>query len=162
LITFGHTAAQLQRQGGGISPIDALALLPTGTVTAPIAKLIGVNRMEIEAVQSPTTGSAGGIQPRLTLGKDLTDRLRASVSTAFGVSTEQMAQLEYRVTPRISLLGSWEGQTRVTMRAEGTPDPLTRLEEPMIQPISSFRQSLSRNPSCPAAHPWMPPGGLRT
>ena len=111
LITFGQTTAQLQRQGGGISPIDALALLPTGTITAPVAKLIGVNRMEIEAVQSPSTGSAGGIQPRLTLGKDLTDRLRASVSTAFGLSTEQMAQLEYRVTPRISLLGSWEGQT---------------------------------------------------
>jgi autotransporter translocation and assembly factor TamB len=113
LITFGQTTAQLQRQGGGVSPIDAVALLPTGNITAPIAKLIGVNRLEIEAVQSPIAGagSAGSIQPRVTIGKDLTDRLRASVSTAFGVSTEQMAQLEYRLTRRISLLGSWEGQT---------------------------------------------------
>jgi autotransporter translocation and assembly factor TamB len=113
LITFGQTTAQLQSQGGGISPIDAVALLPTGTITAPIAKLIGVNRLEIEAVHSPVAGggSAGSIQPRVTIGKDLTDRFRASVSTAFGVSTEQTAQLEYRLTRRISLLGSWEGQT---------------------------------------------------
>lgn len=119
LVTLGQTTAQLQRQGGGISPIDAVALLPTGTITAPIAKLIGVNRLEIEAVQSPIAGSAGSIQPRVTLGKDLTDRLRASVSAAFGVSTEQVAQIEYRLTRRISLLGSWEGQTAVQSGAFG-------------------------------------------
>jgi translocation and assembly module TamB len=121
LITFGQTAAQLQRQGGGISAIDAVALLPTGTITAPIAKLIGVNRLEIEAVQPPMVGagSAGSIQPRVTIGKDLTDRLRASVSAAFGVSTEQTAQLEYRLTRRISLLSSWEGQTNEQSGAFG-------------------------------------------
>ncbi len=112
LITFGATTAQLQRQGGGISAVDALALLPTGTATAPVAKLLGVNRLEIEAVQGPAATSAGSIQPRVTVGKDLTDRLRASVSSTFGgVATERTAQLEYRVTRRISLLGSWEGQT---------------------------------------------------
>jgi autotransporter translocation and assembly factor TamB len=72
-------------------------------------------------VQSPIAGggSAGSIQPRVTLGKDLTDRLRASVSAAFGVSTEQTAQLEYRLTRRISLVGSWEGQTAVQAGAFG-------------------------------------------
>jgi autotransporter translocation and assembly factor TamB len=121
LITFGQTTAQLQRQGGGISAVDAVALLPTGTITAPLAKLIGVNRLEIEAVQSPIAGggSAASIQPRVTIGKDLTDRLRASVSTAFGVSTERTAQIEYRLTRRISLVGSWEGQTDVQAGAFG-------------------------------------------
>lgn len=111
LITFGQTAAQLQRQGGGISAIDAVALLPTGTVTGPVAKLIGVNRLEIETVQSPIAGSAGSIEPRVTIGKDLTERLRAAVSTTLGIGTERMVQLEYRLTRQISLLGSWEGQT---------------------------------------------------
>ncbi|MFI5397278.1 MAG: translocation/assembly module TamB domain-containing protein [Candidatus Binatia bacterium] len=111
LITLGQTAAQLQRQGGGISAIDAVALLPTGTVTGPVAKIIGVNRLEIETVQSPIAGSAGSIEPRVTIGKDLTERLRAAVSTTFGIGTERMVQLEYRLTRQMSLLGTWEGQT---------------------------------------------------
>jgi autotransporter translocation and assembly factor TamB len=111
LITFGQTVAQLQRQGGGISAIDAVALLPTGKITAPLVSALGVNRLEIEAVQSPASGAAGSIEPRVTIGKDLTDRFRATVSTMFGAGTQPMVQLEYRMTRRISLLGSWEGQT---------------------------------------------------
>lgn len=111
LITFGQTVAQLQRQGGGISAIDAVAMLPTGKVTDPLASALGVNRLEIEAVQSQASGTTGTIEPRVTIGKDLTDRLRASVATTFGAGTQPMVQLEYRVTRRISLLGSWEGQT---------------------------------------------------
>jgi len=111
LITLGQTVAQLQRQGGGISAVDAVALLPTGQVTQPLANALGVNRVEVEAVQSQASGAAGSIEPRVTIGKDLTDRLRASVATTFGAGTQPMVQLEYQVTRRVSLLGSWEGQT---------------------------------------------------
>ena len=111
LITFGQTVAQLQRQGGGVSAIDAVALLPTGRVTDPLANALGVNRLEVEAVQSQASGTTGTIEPRVTIGKDLTDRLRTSVATTFGAGTQPMVLLEYRVTRRISLLGSWEGHT---------------------------------------------------
>lgn len=111
LITFGQTAAQLQRQGGGINAFDAVALLPTGTVTGPLAKLLGVNRLEIETMQSQTTGAAGSVEPRLTIGKDITDRLRVTASTAFGAATERNVQLDYRLTRQLSLFGTWEGQT---------------------------------------------------
>lgn len=111
LITFGQTTAQLQRQGGGVSAYDAVALLPTGTVTGPLAKLIGVNRLEIETVQSQTMGAAGSTEPRVTIGKDITDRLRATASTAFGAATERNVQLDYRLTRQLSVFGTWEGQT---------------------------------------------------
>lgn len=116
LITFGKTMAQLQREGGGVSAADALALLPTGAVTGRLGKLIGVNRFEVEAVQSRTAGS---VEPRVTIGKDITDQFRASVSSSFGVTAQRIVQLEYRWTPRISLLGSWEGQTESQAGAFG-------------------------------------------
>jgi autotransporter translocation and assembly factor TamB len=111
LITFGQTAAQMQRQGGGINAFDAVALLPTGTVTGPLAKLLGVNRMEIETMQSQTAGAGGSMEPRVTIGKDLSDRLRATVSTAFGAVSERNVQVDYRLTRQLSLFGTWEAQT---------------------------------------------------
>ena len=108
LVTFGKTQAQLQHEGGGVSAYDALALLPTRGVEKRVSQLVGVDRFEIETTQSRNTGA---IEPRVTIGKDLTDQIRALASTSFGVEARQSVQLEYRVTRRISLLGSWEAQT---------------------------------------------------
>lgn len=116
LITFGKTTAQLQREGGGVSAADVLALLPTGAATGRVGKFIGVDRFEVEAAQSRNSGS---VEPRVTIGKDLTDRLRASVSSSFGVEAQRLVQLEYRFSPRISLLGTWEGQTESQAGAFG-------------------------------------------
>jgi len=116
LITFGKTQAQLQKEGGGISAADALALLPTGAVEQRVSRLVGVDRFEVTASQARETGV---IEPRVAIGKDLTDRLRALVSTSFGVEARHTVQLEYRLTKRISLLGSWESQTESQAGAYG-------------------------------------------
>ncbi len=116
LITFGKTTAQLQREGGGVSAVDALALLPTGAATNRIGKLIGVDQFEVEATQGRNSGA---IEPRVSIGKDLTDRLRVSLSSSFGVDAQQAVQVEYRLTRGMSLLGSWEGQTRSQAGAFG-------------------------------------------
>lgn len=116
LITFGKTMAQLQREGGGVSAADALALLPTGAATERVGKMIGIDRFEVEAIQSRNSGS---IEPRVTIGKDLTDEFRASVSSSFGVESQRLVQLEYRMTHRFSLLGTWEGQTESQAGAFG-------------------------------------------
>ncbi len=116
LVTFGKTTAQLQREGGGVSAADALALLPTGAATGRVGKFIGVDRFEVEAAQSRNSGS---VEPRVTIGKDITDQLRASVSSSFGVEAQRLVQLEYRFSPRISLLGTWEGQTESQAGAFG-------------------------------------------
>lgn len=109
LATFGKTSAQLQREGSGVSAADALALVPTGEIEKRVGALVGFDRFEVEAVQSRNTGA---IEPRVTIGKDLTDSLRALVWTSFGVEARRAVQLEYRVSRRISLLGAWESDTR--------------------------------------------------
>jgi autotransporter translocation and assembly factor TamB len=116
LVTFGKTPAQLQREGGGVSAVDALALLPTRGVEEQVGKLVGVDRLEVEATEAPNSGA---IEPRVTIGKDLTDRMRASLSTTFGVEAHRVVQLEYRLTRRISLLGTWEGETESQAGAFG-------------------------------------------
>lgn len=109
LATFGKTSAQLQREGGGVSAADALALVPTGEVEKRVGQLVGFDRFQVETVQSRSTGA---IEPRVTIGKDLTDQLRALAWTSFGVESRHAVQLEYRMTRRISLLGAWESDTR--------------------------------------------------
>ncbi|MBI4515701.1 MAG: translocation/assembly module TamB domain-containing protein [Deltaproteobacteria bacterium] len=116
LVSFGKTTAQLQREGGGVSATDVLALLPTRAVEQRVSRLVGVDRFEIEAAQARTTGA---IEPRVTIGKDLTERLRAVASGSFGVEARRSVQLEYRLTRRISLLGSWESQTQAQAGAFG-------------------------------------------
>lgn len=105
LATFGKTSAQLQREGSGVSAADALALVPTGEVEKRVGALVGFDRFEVEAVQSRSTGA---LEPRVTIGKDLTDRIRALAWSSFGVESRRAVQLEYRMSRSVSLLGSWE------------------------------------------------------
>jgi autotransporter translocation and assembly factor TamB len=109
LVTFGKTSAQAQREGGGVSAADVLALVPTGVVSGHVGKLVGIDRFEVDTTQARNTGA---VEPRVTIGKDLTDRFRASVSSSFGVEAQRTVQLEYRITRRMSLLSAWEGQTQ--------------------------------------------------
>jgi translocation and assembly module TamB len=117
LVAFGRTGSQLRRESASVSPTaTALALLPTGGVEKQVSTLLGVDRFEVSATQARDTGA---IEPRVTVGKDITEQLRASVWTSFGVQSRQAVQLEYRWTRRISLLGSWESQTQQSAGAFG-------------------------------------------
>ncbi|MBI3785321.1 MAG: translocation/assembly module TamB, partial [Deltaproteobacteria bacterium] len=109
LVAFGKTTAQLQRDSTSVSPASALALIPTGAVSSRVGQLVGVDQFEVTASQARDTGA---IEPRVTIGKNLTDQLRALVWTEFGIVARQAVQLEYRVTRRVSLLGSWESETK--------------------------------------------------
>ncbi|HVM97532.1 MAG TPA: translocation/assembly module TamB domain-containing protein, partial [Candidatus Acidoferrales bacterium] len=109
LVAFGKTTAQLQRDStGGVNPASALAIVPTSAVTTPVGQFVGVDQFEVTAAQARDTGA---IEPRVTIGKDLTEQLRAVVWTEFGIVARHAVQLEYRVTRRVSLLGSWESET---------------------------------------------------
>jgi autotransporter translocation and assembly factor TamB len=55
----------------------------------------------------------------VTIGKELSERLYASVWTSVGAQSRQAVQLEYRVTRRVSLLGTWESGTAETAGAFG-------------------------------------------
>lgn len=108
LVTFGKTVAELQHGGGGVSFNDLIALAPglyKDRAQEQAQSLLGIDRVELEPGYSKSTGV---YEPRVTLGKYLTRDLTASLSSSFGVQRRQQVQLEYRVSPRISLLADWE------------------------------------------------------
>ena len=112
LVTFGRTVAQLQSQGAGIELGEALALTagPRGEqLQNEIHTLIPVDRIEIEPSFSRVNGTT---EPRLSVGKDLTERLSAVIGTGLGSERAQDVSLEYKLTRRFSLQGLWESQTK--------------------------------------------------
>lgn len=109
LVAVGRTAAELQGESGGVSSIDALALVPTAQVEEQVSQLVGIDRFEVDLAQ---TDSQGDLSPGVTIGKNLTDRFRAALSTTFTVDARNAVVLEYDLTRRISLIGQWEADTK--------------------------------------------------
>jgi autotransporter translocation and assembly factor TamB len=114
LVAAGKTSAQMQRESTGFSAGSILSLLPTGGVESEVRNVTGLDRFEISSERTQDTG----IVPRVTIGKDLTDRLRATLSSTL-VETYQTVTLEYRLTHRTSLLALWQGQTKSQAGAVG-------------------------------------------
>jgi len=118
LITFGKTVAQLQ-QGGGGSSMDALLNFASGRVAGGVAReaesLLGVDRVEIQ----PSFSSGGSFESQVRISKDLSDDLGASVATSLGVSLQHSLNLDYRLTDRASLYGTWESESEGEAGAVG-------------------------------------------
>jgi autotransporter translocation and assembly factor TamB len=111
LVTFGRTVAQLQAQGAGIELTEVLSLTAgprAGEVEERIYELLPVDRIEIQPTFSRTTGTT---EPRLSVGKDLAEGLRAVLGSGLGAERQQDVSLEYQLTPRIAVQGVWESQT---------------------------------------------------
>lgn len=108
LVTFGKTSSELQQSGGGVSVNDLVALAPglyQDQAQEQAQALLGIDRIDLEPGYSKSTGL---YEPRVTLGKNLTRDLTASLSSTFGIRRRQQVQLEYHVSPRVSLLADWE------------------------------------------------------
>ncbi len=119
LIAFGKTTSGLQSAGSSFSVYDVVEF-----AGEPLAKqleretqlLLPVDRIEFEPAFSRTTGA---FEPQLTIGKDLTDDLRASVSRTFGVEARNVVQAEYQLAPRFSGELEWESETNSEQGAFG-------------------------------------------
>ena len=118
LVALGRTTRE-QPRDTGVSVGDVLSLLPreyTGDVSQQVRSLFRVDRFEVDPAYVRNTGT---VEPRVTIGKDITDRIRALASTSFGVDARNTMQIEYRVTGRISLLGTWESASQSQAGAFG-------------------------------------------
>jgi translocation and assembly module TamB len=111
LITFGKTVAQLQ-QGSGGSSADALVGFLTGRVAKGVEggaeSLLRVDRVEIEPAFSSTSGA---FEPQVKISKDFSDDFSTSIATTLGVDLQRALNLEYHLTDRTSLLGTWESES---------------------------------------------------
>ena len=144
LVTFGRTTTETQRDEGGAMGVgDVVGLLPgevEGGVRAGL-RTLGVDRFEVEPAYVRSTGA---IEPRVTIGKDISSRLRALASSSFGVDPRNTVLLEYRVTGRVSLLGDWESRTKSEAGAFGGD--------------IKFRHEFRRWPFSLLGRPEVPPG----
>lgn len=111
LVAFGKTGAQMQESGAGFSGADLLSLgvgASADTIERQAKGVLPIDRLRIEPAVSRTTRT---FEPRLWVGKDFGEDVTVSVASSLGVETYRTVQAEYRLTPRVSLLASWESET---------------------------------------------------
>ncbi len=108
LLTVGVTRAELdQAQGSGVG--SSVALEALGTLT-------GADRAVTDAIPiidefrfgSAYSSRTGRTEPTITMGKRLGERTRATVTTGVGDARELRSNLEIRLSPRLSLEGSYD------------------------------------------------------
>jgi translocation and assembly module TamB len=118
LLTIGMTKAESAQIGGNVAGGAGLDFL---------ANVTGVNEtlsQAIPVIDEIRFGSAyslrtGRTEPQVTLGKKLSDALRASVTTGFGERREVQANIEWRLSKQFSLQGSYDNVNTVTSQAVG-------------------------------------------
>lgn len=106
LLTVGLTRAELdQARGLGESvALEALGRL-TGADTAVTEALPVIDDFSFGSAYSSRTGRT---EPTVTIGKRLADRIRARVTTGVSESREVRSNLEWRLSPRVSVEGSYD------------------------------------------------------
>jgi autotransporter translocation and assembly factor TamB len=118
LVAVGRTTRE-QPRDSSMSVGNVLSLLPSeygGNVSEQLRTFLRIDRFEVDPAYVRTTGT---IEPRVTIGKDITDRVQALASSSFGADARNTAQLEYRITGRISLLATWESASQTLGEAFG-------------------------------------------
>jgi translocation and assembly module TamB len=119
LIAFGKTVAQLQEEGGGVAVSDVLMLAPGGypeRVEKKAATLLRLDRVDIEPTFSRTTGE---FEPQLILGKNFGENFSTSLAATFGATQSQILRATYLLTPRFSLLATFEPESQNRDQAVG-------------------------------------------
>ena len=114
LLTVGKTMAQLQSEGGGVSAADLAQLAPMfygSQVERGVKRYLPVDRFSLEPGFSRVTGD---FEPRVTVGTEIARGLRGTLATTLAAQTQNRVQLEYQLTPRMLVVGSWESRTETT------------------------------------------------
>ncbi len=119
LLTVGLTRAELdQTRSAGVGSSVALEALGT---------LSGAGDVVTEAVPviddfrfgSAYSSRTGRTEPTVTIGKRLSERIRASVTTSLAGSSEVRSNIEWRVSPRVSVEGSYDNVEDIGSQAVG-------------------------------------------
>jgi hypothetical protein len=123
------TAQKPEIQFQSVPPLperDLIALLAVGTTQEGTAGASNLGQAAITGVINPITGGIGrqfGLDvqlshgcdennecaPKFTAAKRINQRLSVSGTRSFGKRQETDAKLNYRLTDRVSVVGSWQG-----------------------------------------------------
>jgi len=112
VLATGQTRAEAQAAGtGGVSTGDLVSLAPglyEGKLQEGLQQFLPLDTIEVEPTLSRSTGT---LQPRVSVGKDLTEKLKVALGSTFGVEAFRTAQVRYQLSPRTTLVGLWESAT---------------------------------------------------
>lgn len=114
LLTFGVTRAELdQMQASSLGESAALEALSALSGTDTIV------RESIPVIDDFRFGSAyssrsGRTEPTVTVGKRITERVRANATTGLSDTGEVRSNVEWELTGKTSILGSWDNVNNVS------------------------------------------------
>jgi translocation and assembly module TamB len=119
LLTLGLTRAELDRAqsatAGGSVALEALGRL-TGADSAVTETIPVIDEFKLGSAYSSRTGRT---EPTVTIGKRLSQRIRAYVTSGLSESREVRSNLQWRLSPRVSVEGSYDNVTDISSSALG-------------------------------------------
>jgi translocation and assembly module TamB len=119
LLTLGLTRAELDRAqsatAGGSVALEALGTL-TGADEAVTGTIPVIDEFKLGSAYSSRTGRT---EPTVTIGKRLAQRIRAYVTSGLSESREVRSNLEWRLSPKVSVEGSYDNVNDISSSAFG-------------------------------------------
>ena len=119
LLTVGLTRAELD-QAQSASVGESVALEALGTLTgadkAVTEALPVIDEFRFGSAYSSRTGRT---EPTVTIGKRLADRIRANVTSGLSDSREVRSNVEWQLSPRVSVEGSYDNVNDISSSSLG-------------------------------------------
>ncbi len=119
LLTVGLTRAELD-QAQSASVGESVALEALGTLTgadkAVTEALPVIDEFRFGSAYSSRTGRT---EPTVTIGKRLAERIRANVTSGLSDSREVRSNVEWRLSPRVSVEGSYDNVNDISSSSLG-------------------------------------------
>lgn len=119
LITIGLTRAELdQAQSASVGESVALEALGTlsGADKAVTDAVPIIDELRFGSAYSSRTGRT---EPTITIGKRLADRIRANVTSGVAESREIRSNVEWQLSPRVSVEGSYDNVNDISSSSLG-------------------------------------------
>jgi translocation and assembly module TamB len=118
LLTVGLTRTELdQTQRSGVS--SSVALEALGSLSGAEGAVTDVVPVDEFRFGSAYSSRSGRTEPTVTIGKRLSRRIRASVTTSLSDTSEVRSNVEYRATENLSVEGSYDNAGDVASATGG-------------------------------------------
>lgn len=118
LLTVGLTRTELdQTQNSGVG--SSVALEALGKLSGAESAVTDTVPVDEFRFGSSYSSRSGRTEPTVTIGKRLSRRMRASVTTSVSESSEVRSNVEYRATDNLSVEGSWDNARNVSSATGG-------------------------------------------
>ena len=118
LLTVGLTRTELdQSRSAGVG--SSVALEALGTLSGAESAVTDIVPVDEFRFGSTFSSRSGRTEPTVTIGKRLSNRIRASVTTSLSETSEVRSNVEYQATQNLSVEGSYDNARNVASAAGG-------------------------------------------